>query len=80
MQNVPSKAFTVGPVQTWKAGRVSIWHPGHHDNPFGMRLSTYMIANKIADSAVPMSLLSGHDDVVFNFYAPGFGVCDVEMH
>ena len=39
-----------------------------------------MIANRIADSAVPMSLLSGHDDVVFNFYRNGFGVCDVEMH
>ena len=80
VQNVPSKAFTVGPVQTWKADRVSIWHPGHHDNPFGMRLTTYMISKKIADSAVPMSLLSEHDDVVFNFYRPGFGVCDVEMH
>ena len=38
------------------------------------------ISQKIADSAVPMSLLSDHDDVVFNFYRPGFGVCDVEMH
>ena len=58
----------------------SIWHPGHHDNPFGQRLSTFMISQKIADSAVPMSLLSLHDDVVFNFYRHGFGVCDVEMH
>ncbi len=80
VQNVPSAALTVGPVQTWQCGRVSIWHPGHHDNPFGQRLSTYMIANKIADSSVPMSLLSDHDDVVFNFYRGGFGVCDVEMH
>ena len=80
VQNVPSRAFTVGPVQTWKSDRVSIWHPGHHDNPFGMRLTTFMISQKIADSSVPMSLLSDHDDVVFNFYRPGFGVCDVEMH
>ena len=39
-----------------------------------------MIANRIADSAVPMSLLSLHQDVTFNFYRGGFGVCDVEMH
>lgn len=80
VQNVPNAAVTVGPQQTWKAKQVSIWHPGHHDNPFGQRLSTFMISRKIADSAVPMSLLSLHDDVVFNFYRHGFGVCDVEMH
>jgi glucosamine-6-phosphate deaminase len=80
VQNVPSSAFSVGPQETWMCDRVSIWHPGHHDNPFGMRLTTYMISRKIADSSVPMSLLSQHDDVVFNFYRPGFGVCDVEMH
>ena len=80
VQNVPSSAFSVGPVETWMCDRVSIWHPGHHDNPFGMRLTTYMISRKIADSAVPMSLLSQHDDVIFNFYGPGFGVCGVEMH
>ena len=80
VQNVPSSAFSVGPQETWMCDRVSIWHPGHHDNPFGMRLTTFMISQKIADSAVPMSLLSQHDDVVFNFYRPGFGVCEVEMH
>ena len=41
---VPTQAVTVGPVETWKAEKVSIWHPGHHDNPFGMRLTTLMIA------------------------------------
>ena len=80
VQNVPNGAVTVGPIETWKAENVSIWHPGHHDNPFGQRLTTYMIANKIADSRVPMSLLSEHDSVIFNFYRHGFGVCDVEMH
>lgn len=80
VQNVPNGAITVGPAQTWKCDRVSIWHPGHHDNPFGQRLTTFMISKKIADSAVPMSLLSDHQDVVFNFYRGGFGVCDVEMH
>ena len=80
VQNVPTSAVTVGPVQTWKAEKVSIWHPGHHDNPFGMRLTTYMLSKKIADSAVPMSLLADHPDVTFSFLRSGFGVCDVEMH
>ena len=80
VQNVPTAAVTVGPVQTWKAENVSIWHPGHHDNPFGQRLTTYMISRKIADSRVPMSLLSDHPSVIFNFYRGGFGVGGVEMH
>jgi len=80
IQNVPSQAVTVGPVQTWKAENVSIWHPGHHDNALGMRLTTYMISKKIADSAVPMSLLSQHKSVTFSFLRSGFGTCDVEMH
>ena len=80
VQNVPSAAVTVGPVQTWQAEKISIWHPGHHDNPFGMRLTTYMISGKIADSTVPMSLLADHPQVQFNFFRHGFGVCDVEMH
>ena len=80
VQNVPSAAVTVGPVQTWQAEKISIWHPGHHDNPFGMRLTTYMISKKMADSTVPMSLLSDHPNVQFSFFRDGFGVCDVEMH
>ena len=81
VQNVPSAAVSVGPKETWKAEKVSIWHPGHHDNPFGQRLSTFMISKKIADSCVPMSLLSKHPgEIIFNFYRYGFGVCEVEMH
>ena len=80
VQNVPSAAVTVGPVQTWQSEKISIWHPGHHDNPFGMRLTTYMISKKMADSTVPMSLLSDHPNVQFSFFRDGFGVCDVEMH
>jgi len=80
VQNVPHQAVTVGPVETWKAEKVSIWHPGHHDNPFGMRLTTLMISKRIADAAVPMSLLAEHPNVQFNFYRPGLGTCDVEMH
>jgi len=77
---VPSKAITVGPVETWKAERVSIWQAGTHDNPLGMRLTTLMISKKIADSSVPMSLLSLHPNVRFNFYRPGIGTCEAEMH
>ncbi len=77
---VPTTAITVGPVQTWQAEKVSIWQAGPHDNPFGMRLTTLMIGKKIADSSVPMSLLSDHPNVQFNFYRHGLGTCDTEMH
>lgn len=77
---VPTKAITVGPVQTWQAEKVSIWHAGTHDNPFGMRLTTLMLGKKIADSSVPVSLLSGHPNVQFNFYRPAVGTCEAEMH
>ena len=77
---VPTKAISVGPAETWQADKVSIWHAGHHDNPFGQRLTTLMIAKHIPDSAVPMSLLADHPNVQFNFYRHGIGTCDVEMH
>lgn len=77
---VPTQAATVGPVETWKAEKVSIWHAGCHDNPFGMRLTTLMIAKRIADAAVPMSLLADHPNVQFNFLRAGLGTCEVEMH
>jgi glucosamine-6-phosphate deaminase len=77
---VPTRAVTVGPVETWQAEKVSIWHAGHHDNPFGQRLTALMIAKGIADSAVPMSLLADHPNVQFNYFRGGLGTCDVEMH
>jgi glucosamine-6-phosphate deaminase len=77
---VPTQAITVGPVETWKAEKVSIWQAGTHDNPFGMRLTTLMIGQRIADSAVPMSLLADHPNVQFNFYRPAIGTCEPEMH
>jgi glucosamine-6-phosphate deaminase len=80
VQNVPTQAVTVGPVETWKAEKVSIWHAGNHDNPFGMRLTTLMISKGIADTSVPMSLLADHPNVQFNFLRSGIGVCEVEMH
>ncbi len=77
---VPTQAATVGPVETWKAEKVSIWQAGCHDNPFGMRLTSLMISKRIADSAVPMSLLADHPNVQFNFLRSGLGSCAVEMH
>jgi glucosamine-6-phosphate deaminase len=77
---VPTQAITVGPVQTWQAEKISIWQAGTHDNPFGMRLTALMISQKIADSAVPMSLLADHPQVQFNYYRGGIGTCEVEMH
>jgi glucosamine-6-phosphate deaminase len=80
VQNVPDTAITVGPKQTWMADRVSIWHPGHHDNPFGIRLTALMISKRIADTAVPMSLLADHPNVHFSYLRSGVGECEVEMH
>ena len=77
---VPTQAISVGPVETWKADKVSIWHAGTHDNPFGQRLTAYLIAKGIADTAVPMSLLADHPNVQFNYYRGGLGSCGVEMH
>ena len=77
---VPTRAATVGPVETWKAEKISIWQAGNHDNPFGMRLTTLMIAKRLPDSAVPMSLLADHPNVQFNFYRHGIGTCETEMH
>ena len=73
---VPTQAISVGPVETWKAEKVSIWHAGAHDNPFGLRLTTLMISKRIPDSAVPMSLLADHPNVQFNFFRSGIGTCD----
>ena len=77
---VPCQAVSVGPYETWKAEKVSIWHPGTHDNPFGMRLTSLMISQKLPDSSVPMSLLADHPNVQFNFLRSAIGSCDVEMH
>jgi len=65
---VPVNAATVGPHETMKAERVSIWHPGNHDSPFGIRLTSLMISRRIMDTSVPMSLLAEHPDVRFHIY------------
>jgi glucosamine-6-phosphate deaminase len=77
---VPTHALTVGPQQTWQAEKVSIWHPGTHDNPFGMRLTALMISQGLADSAVPMSLLADHPNVHFHYLRSAIGTCQAEMH
>jgi glucosamine-6-phosphate deaminase len=77
---VPTQAVTVGPKETWKAEKVSIWHPGHHDNALGIRLTALMISKKIPDTSVPMSVLADHPNVQFNYYRGGIGSCEAEMH
>lgn len=77
---VPKQAVTVGPRETWRAEKVSIWHAGTHDNPLGQRLTALMISKRIVDSSTPMSLLADHPNVQFNYYRGGLGSCAVEMH
>jgi glucosamine-6-phosphate deaminase len=77
---VPMQAITVGPIQTWRAEKVSIWHAGTHDNPLGQRLTALMISTRLVDACVPMSLLADHPQVQFNYYRGGLGTCAVEMH
>jgi glucosamine-6-phosphate deaminase len=77
---VPTQALSVGPAETWKSEKVSIWHAGKHDNAFGMRLTAFMISKHIVDTAVPMSLLADHPDVQFNYYRPALSAVEVEMH
>ncbi|MFP6693896.1 MAG: glucosamine-6-phosphate isomerase [Pirellulales bacterium] len=77
---VPTRAVTVGPVETWQAEKVSIWQAGQHDNAFGQRLTALMISKKTPDTAVPMSLLADHPNVQFNYLRSGIGACTAEMH
>ena len=77
---VPTQACSVGPVETWKAEKVSIWHAGAHDNPFGQRLTALMISKRVPDTSVPMSLLADHPNVQFNYLRKGIGTVGAEMH
>ncbi len=72
-------------VEGWPEQRISsgsdFWPPhGAHDSPFGLRLTTLMIAKHIMDTAVPMSLLADHPRVHFHFYRGGIGTVQAEMH
>jgi glucosamine-6-phosphate deaminase len=53
---------------------------GGHDNPLGQRLTALMVSKRLADAAVPMSLLADHPNVQFNYFSGGIGSCAVEMH
>ena len=77
---VPTQAISVGPAETFRAEKVSIWHAGLHDNPFGQRLTAFMISKRLVDTAVPMSMLGLHPNVQFNYFTGGLGSCAVEMH
>ena len=44
------------------------------------RFMTYALSRGIVDTSVPMSLLAGHPNVLFNYYRGGLGSCEVEMH
>lgn len=77
---VPTTALTVGPKETWKSEKVSIWQAGNHDNPFGMRLTAFMISKGIQDTSVPMSLLAGHGNVEFHYYRHALKEVATEMH
>jgi len=77
---VPTRACSVGPVETWKADRVSIWHAGNHDNPFGQRLTALMISERIPDTSVPMSLLAEHPGRALPLLPKGIGTVEAEMH
>jgi len=79
IHKIPDQGITVGPQETWKAEKVSIWHPGDDDNPFGMRLTTLMISKRIMDTSVPMSLLAEHPNVQFNFWRGGISECRLKM-
>jgi len=78
--DVPAQALTVGPQETWKAERVSIWHTGRGRNAFTTRLTTLMISERIVDTAVPISLLALHPSVRFSFYRHGIGTCAAGVH
>ena len=76
VHTVPRHGLTIGPKETWKAEKVSIWHQGTGDSPFGMRLTTLMISQRIVDTSVPISLLADHPNVQFNFLRTGIGTCE----
>lgn len=78
--SVPTQAVTVGPVETWKAEKISIWHTGWHDTAFGIRLTALMISKHLPDTTVPMSLLADHPNVHFHYYRPAIQSTSVDMH
>ena len=77
---VPSQALSVGPVETWKSERVSIWHAGGHDNPFGMRLTALMISRRRSPTRrcpCPCSRIT--PTCTSTTYRGGIGTCEAEI-
>jgi len=60
----------------WK----TFWHPGHHDNPFGLRLNALMISKRLPDFSLPTSLLADYPDLHFHYLRSWFGRVEVDMH
>lgn len=77
---IPDRAVTVGPAETWKSAKVSIWHGGVHDSPFGIKLVAFMISKKLCDTRVPMSLLGDHENVQFNIVRHALREAEAGMH
>jgi len=81
VSQIPSHAITVGMYEILNRAKcISIWHPGHHDGPFGVRLTTFMISQKLVDARVPMSLLALHPNVKFNFLGPAIADAGIDVH
>jgi glucosamine-6-phosphate deaminase len=76
---VPKQALTVGPVETWKAEKVSSGMPVIMTILWD-GLTALMIAKHIVDTSVPMSLLAEHPNVQFNYYRPAIKTIETEMH
>ena len=76
LTRVPDEAVTVGPKETFLCDEVSIWYPGHNQNPFGLRLAVLMVAEKIKSSLAPISVLADHPKVTFHIYGPSITSCE----
>lgn len=72
---MPDKAVTVGPKETFMCDHVSIWYPGHNQNPFGLKLAIYLVSNNIRTSAAPISILAEHESITFHVYRPSIIDC-----
>ena len=77
---VPTQAITVGPGGDLAGGESFHLARRQPRQPLRPAADRLMIAKKLADAAVPMSLLADHPNVQFNYYRKGVGTCAVEMH
>ena len=80
ISQMPNTAVTVGPKETFLSEEVSIWYPGHNQNPFGLKLSILMIANDIKSSVAPISVLADHKKITFHLYGPSIVSCEGKIN